>query len=100
MYLGGRETWPLDPLYLPQTLRQLAACIVSAKSSPFAECSTKTNASSQIRLLVETVRRRTGKPHYAAMATLVGAVYKNPNFSEGHLKTLISRGRRRGRGKH
>lgn len=52
---------------------------------------TTTTASLPIAAIVKEVTRRTGRPHYAQMATLIGAACGRPQFSEDDLKMLISR---------
>ncbi len=55
---------------------------------------TTTTASRPITAIVKEISHRTGRPHYAQMATLIGAACGRPQFSEGELKMLISRRRK------
>jgi len=49
---------------------------------------------SSIIAIVNEVRRKTGKPHYPQLATLIGAAIGLPEFSEVDLKMFIRRRKR------
>jgi len=79
----------MRPLEALAVLRQVARITRNAIGS-LGKVMTIT-ASVPIAGIVEEVRRRTGRPHYEQMATLLGAACSRPQFSADDLKMLISR---------
>ena len=75
-------------------LRKLAQIVRNANSTLGDSTSgtvKRMGASWPITAIVSEVRRRTGKPHYSQLATLIGAAYRKPNFAESDLKMLVTR---------
>jgi len=60
------------------------------ESSIFKNMSQYT-ASQKLPFLVRKVKDKTGKPHFAELATLFGAAYQQPDFSEDELKMRFHR---------
>jgi hypothetical protein len=60
------------------------------ESSIFKNMSQYT-ASQRLPFLVRKVKDKTGKPHFAELATLFGAAYQQPDFSEDELKMRFHR---------
>lgn len=89
--LRGDILGPTPALQVIELVRKLARVIKNA--IPHLNVTTIT-ASEPIIAIIEEVRRRTGRPHYAQMATSIGAACAKPLFSEGDLKMLIARRRK------
>ena len=98
MILSTVKEWPAPPQELPVLLGGIAYCLreslVPPQKWPHLRQMT---AADRLPYLVDVVRRSTGKPRYAQMATLIGAAYREPDFDETNLKMRISRRRRRSR---
>lgn len=99
IFLGPKVDWPIDPQDVPGLLSGFAACLrksleVGRKWQQLRELT----AASQLPWLVEQVRACTGRPHYGELATLIGAAYDEPEFSEPQLKMFMARNKRKRRG--
>jgi hypothetical protein len=91
MFFGGVEDWPVPPHDVPTVLAGLAYCLRECMTSPIGTNLKEATASFRLPYLVSEIRRQTGRPHYAQMATLLGAVYGRPEFSEADLKMFVAR---------
>jgi hypothetical protein len=91
MFLSGVEHWPVPPLEVPSILAGLASCLRECMTSPIGTNLREATASFRIPYLVNEIKRQTGRPRYAQMATLLGAVYGRSEFSEADLKMFVSR---------
>jgi hypothetical protein len=98
MLLSTVKEWPAPPQELPAFLGGIAYCLRESLASPekWAQVRQMT-AADRLPYLIDVVRRSTGKPRYAHMATLIGAAYGETDFDETSLKMRISRRRRRSR---
>jgi hypothetical protein len=91
MFLSGVEHWPVPPHEVPTVLGGLAYCLRECMTSPTGTNLRDATASFRIPYLVNEIKRQTGRPRYAQMATLLGAVYGREEFSEADLKMFVSR---------
>lgn len=90
------KEWPTPWHELPSVLRKMATNLRTSLSSPIWRPRRFGNpARFRIPYLIEQIRQATGRPHYADMATLLGAAYDRTPYSEQDLKMLVSRARHR-----
>jgi hypothetical protein len=92
-FMGIKMKWPVNPLDVPKILRELSGCVDATAKSKLAKEWRKKTAYDKIPELVNSVRKRTGGPHLAEIAVLVGAIYKMKSYSADNIKTIIHRGR-------
>jgi hypothetical protein len=88
------------PVQMPESLKHLAAGIHKSVASireayrtppvPLALCSTP-SIYQYIPRIVNYVRKTSGQPHHAALATLIGVAIQEPSFNEDQLKMICSR---------
>jgi len=83
---GGE--WPIPPHELPRKLRDISNCLQQWIAEPSRAKSY--TAAQYVPQLVSDMIRKTGKPHYRELATLLSAAYSEV-ISEPQLKALISR---------
>jgi hypothetical protein len=93
MILLSRITeWPVPQGEVASIVEGIGYCLKQVTTSP---TSGLTIATARFRILhvIAQIKRSTGRPHYADMATLIGAAYGRPDYSEGELKMLVARTR-------
>lgn len=95
LIVTGVKDWPVPPDELPSTLRGIASCLRKAMASP--RRLREITAADRVPYIINTVRKQTGRPHYAEMATLLGAAYNLPEMNEDQLKVFVRRSRARSR---
>ena len=95
LLMSFRPDWPIKPLQVPAVLKDLSVCIRATAVSKFAKKWPVLTAYTEIPRVVFLVRKVTGRPHFAELATLIGAIYKMPSLSAANLKTIEGRGPRR-----
>jgi hypothetical protein len=91
LLLSGMVDWPMPPLDAPLMLRGIASCLREALHSLSGRQLKSATAALKIPWIIRQVKAQTGRPHYAQMATLLGAAYNRPQFSEEHLKMHVRR---------
>ena len=84
------RNWPIDR-DIPQLFEQVADWLQVSESTVDPREISLFTASDRIPYLIDQVAHLTGRPHYPEMATLIGAAYGEPNFSEGQLKMFVRR---------
>ena len=101
MVLSPVDEWPAPPEHLPTLLRGVAYCLRegASRSNKWFNLRRAT-AAFRVPYLIRQVARQTGRPHYAEMATLIGAAYGRPDYSESDLKMLVSRANASERRRH
>lgn len=87
--------WPVPRQEVASIVEGIGYCLGQVAASRSWEGLTIATGSFRIPYVIEQIKHFTGRPHYAEMATLIGAAYGRPDYSEGELKMLVLRTARR-----
>jgi len=87
------QDWPVPVEELPSIVEGIGYCLKRAVESRNWNGLVVATASFRLPYMIAEVKHSTGRPHYAEMATLIGAAYGRPDYSEGELKMLLARTR-------
>jgi hypothetical protein len=93
MFLSDVKQWPTPPDEIPGLLSRIASCLREALSRGKWKKLRNFTGSRRIPYVVEEMRRRTRRPHYKELATLIGAAYGRPDYAETNLKMCVSHNR-------